>query len=186
MTQHDAATKSKMTYQDASGESYAIGLKLPRTQQHWWDKRNSTDAVLNDIGGVVTREGDETVGDYLWGVLSATCDDRRRVQRHFQGFDQRRLHPGFEPPGRGGACDRPGVAAGRARYATSDHGLGLAYLVVAERVAASSGLGYLSLKAMHGFQVDVIFLAIAIIGLLGLITDQLFRFLRLKVAVWAL
>jgi ABC-type nitrate/sulfonate/bicarbonate transport system ATPase subunit len=42
------------------------------------------------------------------------------------------------------------------------------YLVVAELVAASSGLGYLSLKAMRGFQVDVIFLAIAIIGLLGL------------------
>lgn len=59
------------------------------------------------------------------------------------------------------------------------------YLVVAELVAASSGLGYLSLKAMRGFQVDVIFLAIAVIGLLGLITDQLFRFLRLKVAAWA-
>jgi NitT/TauT family transport system permease protein len=38
---------------------------------------------------------------------------------------------------------------------------------------------------MRGFQVDVIFLAIAVIGLLGLITDQLFRFLRLKVAAWA-
>lgn len=59
------------------------------------------------------------------------------------------------------------------------------YLVVAELVAASSGLGYISLKAMRGFQVDVIFLAIAIIGLLGLITDQLFRLLRLKVASWA-
>jgi len=59
------------------------------------------------------------------------------------------------------------------------------YLVVAELVAASSGLGYLSLKAMRGFQVDVIFLAIAVIGLLGLITDQLFRLIRLKVAAWA-
>ncbi|NVZ65210.1 ABC transporter permease [Pseudomonas gingeri] len=59
------------------------------------------------------------------------------------------------------------------------------YLVVAELVAASSGLGYLSLKAMRGFQVDVIFLAIAVIGLLGLVTDQLFRLLRLKVAAWA-
>ncbi|ARU86726.1 ABC transporter permease [Pseudomonas sp. M30-35] len=59
------------------------------------------------------------------------------------------------------------------------------YLVVAELVAASSGLGYMSLKAMRGFQVDVIFLAIAIIGLLGLMTDQLFRLLRLKVASWA-
>ncbi|MBD9482526.1 ABC transporter permease [Pseudomonas sp. PDM14] len=59
------------------------------------------------------------------------------------------------------------------------------YLVVAELVAASSGLGYISLKAMRGFQVDVIFLAIAIIGLLGLVTDQLFRLLRLRIAAWA-
>jgi NitT/TauT family transport system permease protein len=59
------------------------------------------------------------------------------------------------------------------------------YLVVAEMVAASSGLGYISMKAMRGFQVDVIFLAIAIIGLLGLVTDQLLRRLRLRMAPWA-
>lgn len=58
------------------------------------------------------------------------------------------------------------------------------YLVVAELVAASSGLGYISLKAMRGFQVDVIFLAIVIIGLLGLITDQAFRFLRMRLGSW--
>ena len=56
------------------------------------------------------------------------------------------------------------------------------YLVVAELVAASSGLGYISMKAMRGFQVDVIFLAIAIIGVLGLITDQAFRLLRMRLA----
>jgi NitT/TauT family transport system permease protein len=39
--------------------------------------------------------------------------------------------------------------------------------MVAELVAASSGLGYLRLKAMRGFQVDVIFLAMAIQGLAG-------------------
>ena len=59
------------------------------------------------------------------------------------------------------------------------------YLVVAELVAASSGLGYISLKAMRGFQVDVIFLAIAAIGLLGLITDTAFRVIRARVAPWA-
>jgi NitT/TauT family transport system permease protein len=59
------------------------------------------------------------------------------------------------------------------------------YLVVAELVAASSGLGYISMKAMRGFQVDVIFLAIAVIGVLGLCTDQAFRLLRLRVAPWA-
>lgn len=59
------------------------------------------------------------------------------------------------------------------------------YLVVAELVAASSGLGYISMKAMRGFQVEIIFLAIATIGLLGLLTDQAFRILRTKVAPWA-
>jgi NitT/TauT family transport system permease protein len=59
------------------------------------------------------------------------------------------------------------------------------YLVVAELVAASSGLGYISMKAMRGFQVDVIFLAIAVIGLLGLLTDQMFRLLRTRWVGWA-
>ena len=59
------------------------------------------------------------------------------------------------------------------------------YLVVAELVAARSGLGYISLKAMRGFQVDIIFLAIAMIGILGLITDQGFRLLRRLAAPWA-
>ncbi|WP_449433971.1 4-hydroxyphenylacetate 3-hydroxylase family protein [Pseudomonas putida] len=65
--QHDAATRNVMTYKDQQGESHSIGLKLPHTQQDWWDKRNSTDAVLNDIGGVVTRVGDETVGE-MWSL----------------------------------------------------------------------------------------------------------------------
>jgi NitT/TauT family transport system permease protein len=60
------------------------------------------------------------------------------------------------------------------------------YLVVAELVAANSGLGYLSLKAMRGFQVDVIFLAVAMIGILGLISDLSFRLMRRTVTPWAL
>ena len=59
------------------------------------------------------------------------------------------------------------------------------YLVVAELVAANSGLGYLSLKAMRGFQVDTIFLAIALIGILGLISDLSFRLLRRVLTPWA-
>ncbi|QIB34133.1 ABC transporter permease [Ancylobacter pratisalsi] len=59
------------------------------------------------------------------------------------------------------------------------------YLVVAELVAASSGLGYISMKAMRGFQVDVIFLAIAVIGLLGLITDLIFRLVSKRLVPWA-
>lgn len=60
------------------------------------------------------------------------------------------------------------------------------YLVVAELVAASSGLGYISLRAMRGFQVDTIFLAVLTIGLLGLVTDQFFRLLRRRLTPWAM
>ena len=60
-----------------------------------------------------------------------------------------------------------------------------AQIVVAELVPASSGRGYISLKAMRGFEVDTIFMAIAIIGILGILTDQGFRFLRLKLTPWA-
>jgi 4-hydroxyphenylacetate 3-monooxygenase len=64
--QHEAPTREVMTYRDG-GEDFAVGLKLPRTQQDWWDKRAATDAVLDDIGGVVTRVGDETVGE-MWSL----------------------------------------------------------------------------------------------------------------------
>ena len=56
---HDANTKDVMVFED-NGEEYAIGLKLPHTQQDWHDKRRSTDAIFDDVGGVITRVGDET------------------------------------------------------------------------------------------------------------------------------
>ena len=60
--QHDPLTRHLMTYQE-DGETHAINNKLPISQQDWWDKRRATDTVLEDIGGVVTRVGDETVGE---------------------------------------------------------------------------------------------------------------------------
>ncbi len=49
------------------GERNAIANKLPLTQQDWWDKRRATDTVLEEIGGIVTRVGDETVGE-MWSL----------------------------------------------------------------------------------------------------------------------
>lgn len=49
------------------------------------------------------------------------------------------------------------------------------YLVVAELVAANSGLGYAVLKAQRFLQTDKIFAGILLIGLIGLLIDQLFR-----------
>ncbi len=65
--QHEPATRHLMTYQE-DAEVHAINNKLPLSQQDWWDKRRATDTVLEDIGGVVTRVGDETVGE-MWSLF---------------------------------------------------------------------------------------------------------------------
>jgi 4-hydroxyphenylacetate 3-monooxygenase len=65
--QHDEKTRHLMTYEE-DGERNAIGNKLPHTQSDWWDKRRATDTLLEDIGGIVTRVGDETVGE-MWSLF---------------------------------------------------------------------------------------------------------------------
>lgn len=57
-------------------------------------------------------------------------------------------------------------------------GLAWTYLVVAELVAANSGLGFSILKAQRFLQTDKIFAGILLIGLVGLATDQAFRWLH--------
>jgi NitT/TauT family transport system permease protein len=59
------------------------------------------------------------------------------------------------------------------------------YLVVAELVAANTGLGYSILKAQRYLQTDKIFAGILLIGLIGLVIDQVFRLLhRLQFGKW--
>ena len=64
--QHQAAIRSILAYQE-DGEWNAVANKLPRVQADWSDKRRATDTVLEAIGGVVTRVGDETVGE-MWSL----------------------------------------------------------------------------------------------------------------------
>jgi len=59
------------------------------------------------------------------------------------------------------------------------------YLVVAELVAANSGLGYMILNAMRGLFTDVILMGIFTIGILGLITDFIFKYLRRRLLPWS-
>ena len=51
------------------------------------------------------------------------------------------------------------------------------YLIVAELVAASTGIGHVILSASRFLQTDEIIAGIITIGILGLLTDALFRFL---------
>ena len=52
------------------------------------------------------------------------------------------------------------------------------YLVVAELVAANSGLGYAIIKAQRFLQTDKIFAGILLIGAIGLAMDQTFRLIH--------
>jgi len=63
---HEPATRDVMSYAEG-GERHAIANKLPLTKEDWWNKRRATDCVLEEIGGVVTRIGDETVGE-MWSL----------------------------------------------------------------------------------------------------------------------
>lgn len=58
------------------------------------------------------------------------------------------------------------------------------YLVVAEMVAASNGLGYMILRSQRYLATDTIFAGLIMIGLIGLVTDWLFRLLSRLVAPW--
>jgi 4-hydroxyphenylacetate 3-monooxygenase len=66
--QHDPRFVDALSYCSEVGEVCAVVLKLPRTRADWCAKRTAVEAVLNDISGVVTRVGDETVGE-MWSLF---------------------------------------------------------------------------------------------------------------------
>jgi 4-hydroxyphenylacetate 3-monooxygenase len=78
---HDDTHRAVMTYADETGETSAIANKLPETQQDWHDKRRAVDAVLDEVGGIVTRVGDETVGE-MWSLYDGQ-DVLNEVNPHF-------------------------------------------------------------------------------------------------------
>jgi 4-hydroxyphenylacetate 3-monooxygenase len=65
---HEENYREIMSYADAeSGEDNNTGFRPPTTKQHWQDKRRAVDAVMRDIGGMVVRMGDETIGE-VWSL----------------------------------------------------------------------------------------------------------------------
>ena len=89
---HEPGAAATMTYaDDATGEACAIGGKPPMSTTDWYAKHAAVEAVLDDAGGVVTRVGDETVGE-LWSLFdgqdvlneidpSFSANIRRHVRR---------------------------------------------------------------------------------------------------------
>src|SRR3984957_15224632 len=92
--QHEAGSRDILSFSE-NGARHTIANKLPRTQQDWWDKRRATDTVLETIGGVVTRVGDETVGE-MWSLYDGqdllnevdpqfSANIRRHIERVAEG-----------------------------------------------------------------------------------------------------
>jgi 4-hydroxyphenylacetate 3-monooxygenase len=63
---HEAKYAETMSYLDGNNRN-SILLKRPVEQKDWWDKWRACDAIMGDIRGVVTRVGDETVGE-MWSL----------------------------------------------------------------------------------------------------------------------
>ena len=65
---HEDATRDIMTRKDPeSGEVCCTANRPPLTQQDWADKDRAVEAVMDELGGVVIRVGDETVGE-MWSL----------------------------------------------------------------------------------------------------------------------
>lgn len=64
---HEERFSEALTYVGDDGERNVLVNKLPRTRDDWFDKWRAVDVELKDLGGVVTRVGDETVGE-LWSL----------------------------------------------------------------------------------------------------------------------
>jgi 4-hydroxyphenylacetate 3-monooxygenase len=91
---HEPAHAAAMTYNDATGTPCSVGTKLPYAPEDWHAKRTAVDAVLDEIGGIVTRVGDETVGE-MWSLFDGqdvlnevnprfSANIRRHVERVVQ------------------------------------------------------------------------------------------------------
>ncbi len=87
--QHEAGLKDIMTYEE-EGERFATGLRLPFTPEHWNDKRKAVDAVMWDIGGIVTRVGDETIGE-MWSLWDGK-DILNEIDPRFAENIERHIH----------------------------------------------------------------------------------------------
>jgi len=92
---HEDRFRDVMSYVDEStGAANAIALKLPKEAQDWHDKRRAVDTVMSEIGGVVVRVGDETVGE-MWSLYDGAevlNEVDPRFARNIEAHILRALH----------------------------------------------------------------------------------------------
>ena len=86
---HEEKTHEDFTYVE-DNQRNTIFYKLPHEQKDWHDKWKAVDLLLNDIGGVVTRVGDETVGE-MWSLYDGR-DVLAEINPDFAGNIDRHIN----------------------------------------------------------------------------------------------
>src|SRR3984957_20554845 len=86
---HESATAPKMTFAGDDG-CFSILLRPPTEQEHWRGKWSAIDLYLNDIKGVITRVGDETVCE-MWSLLDGR-DVLNQIDPRFGDNIDRHIH----------------------------------------------------------------------------------------------
>jgi len=86
---HEDRYRDILTYEEG-GQRHPIFYRPPRETKDWTDKLVAVDAFMNDIKGVVTRVGDETIGE-MWSLMDgrdilAEIDPRfsENIDRHIR------------------------------------------------------------------------------------------------------
>lgn len=95
---HEARYADALTYREGAARN-SIFYRPPRERRDWQDKVAAVDLVMNEIGGVVTRVGDETVGE-MWSLMDgrdvlSEIDSRfdANIDRHIKAvFDNDIFH----------------------------------------------------------------------------------------------
>lgn len=67
---HEAKYKDKLTVKLSDGDEICRAFKLPKTKDDLKGIRTYVETVLDDLGGVVYRVGDETIGE-MWSLYDA-------------------------------------------------------------------------------------------------------------------
>jgi 4-hydroxyphenylacetate 3-monooxygenase len=86
---HEPAHAATMVF-DEAGDKFSTLLRPPTEQAHWHEKWRALDLYFNDIGGVVTRVGDETVGE-MWSLLDGR-DVLNEIDPRFADNIERHIH----------------------------------------------------------------------------------------------
>jgi len=86
---HESAWAEIMSYHE-DNQRFSSLLRPPTEKAHWHEKWHAIDTYLNDIRGILTRVGDETVGE-MWSLYDGR-DVLNEIYLRFGDNIDRHIH----------------------------------------------------------------------------------------------